>query len=170
MHDKHNLYPLAPEHVQVTDDMLSPFQQEHFPPICGSIRKLVPNLHNKEKYVVHCRNLQLYGNLGLKIKEIHRVIQFEQSCWMKPYIDLNIEKSKEATVRGDDAAKSRFKLFNNSVFGKTMENLRKRINFEVVISRGIALKRIARSNFKHAKIFRKDLVGIHMAKPALVMN
>ena len=62
-------------------------------------------------------------------------MQFEQSCWMKPYIDLNIEKRKEATVRGDDAAKDLFKLFNNAVFGKTMENLRKRINFEVVTSR-----------------------------------
>ena len=53
LQDKHNLYPLAPEHVQVIDDMLSPFQWEHFPPIRGSIRKLVPNLHSKEKYVVH---------------------------------------------------------------------------------------------------------------------
>ena len=80
LHGKHNLYPLAPEHVQVTGDMLSPFQQEHFPPIRGSIRKLVPNLHNKEEYVAHYRNLQLYVNLGLKIKKVHRVMQFEQSC------------------------------------------------------------------------------------------
>ena len=80
LHDKHNLYPLAPEHVHVTDDMLSPFQREHFPPIPGSIRKLVPNLHNKEKYVVHYRNLQLYVSLRLKIRTVHRVMQFEQLC------------------------------------------------------------------------------------------
>ena len=53
LHDKHNLYPLAPEHVEVTDDMLSPFQREHLASIRGSVRKLVPNLHNNKKYVVH---------------------------------------------------------------------------------------------------------------------
>ena len=79
LHDKHNLYPLAP------DDMLLPFQREHLPSIRGSVRKLVPNLHNNKKYVVHYRNLQLHVSLGMKIKKIHRAMQFEQSCWMKPY-------------------------------------------------------------------------------------
>ena len=59
LHDKHNMYPLAPEHVEVTDDMLSPFQREHFPSIRGFVRKLVLNLHNNKKHVVHYRNLQL---------------------------------------------------------------------------------------------------------------
>ena len=68
LHDKHNLYPLAPEHVQVTDDMLPPFQQKQFSPIRGSVRKLVPNLHNKEKYVVHYQNLQLYV---VEFKKVH---------------------------------------------------------------------------------------------------
>ena len=95
LHDKHNLYPLAPEHVQVNDNMLSPFQRKYFPLIRGSV------LHSKEKYVVHNRNLQWYVSLGMKIKKIHRLMQFEQSCWMKPYIDLNTERRKEATMRGD---------------------------------------------------------------------
>ena len=135
LHDKHNPYPLAPGHVQVNDDMLSTFQRNHSPSIRGSVRKLVPNLHGKEKYIVHYRNLQLYVSLGMKIKKIHQVMQFEQSCWMKPYIDLNTEKRKEATMRGDKAGKDLCKLFSNAVFGKTMENLRKRINFEIVTSR-----------------------------------
>ena len=58
----------------------------------------------------------------MKIKKIQRVMQFEQSCWMKRYIDLNTEKRKEATVRGDKAGKDLFKLFNNAVFGRTIEN------------------------------------------------
>ena len=73
-------------------------------------------------------------------------------------------------MRSDKAGKDLFKLFNNAVFGKTTENFRKRINFEVVTSRKVALKRIAKPNFQRAKIFREDLVGIHMVKPALVMN
>ena len=77
--------------------MLSPFQWRHFPSIRGAVRKIVPNLHNKKKYVIHYQNLQLYVSLGIKIKKIHRVIQFEQSCWMKSYIDLNNEKRKDAT-------------------------------------------------------------------------
>ena len=150
--------------------MLSPFQRKYFPSIGGSVRKLVPNFHSKKKYVVHYRNLQLYVSLGMKIKKIHRVMQFEQSCWMKPYIDLNTEKRKEATMRGDKARKDLFKLFNNAVFGKTMEILRKRINFEVVTPRKVPSKRITKPNFKRVKIFHEDLDGIHIIKPVLVMN
>ena len=106
----------------------------------------------------------------MKIKKVHRVIQFEQSCWMKLYIDLNTEKRKEATARGYKAGKNQCKLFNNAVFGKTMENLCKRISFEVVTSRKIELKRIARPYFKRATIFIEDLVGVPTAKPVLVMN
>ena len=84
--------------------------------------------------------------------------------------DLNTEKRKEATMRGDKAGKDLFQLCNNAVFGKTMENLRKRINFEVITSRKITLKRIAKPSFKRAQIFRDDLIGVHMAKPVLVMN
>ena len=69
LHDMHNRHPLAPEDVHVTDDMLSPFQREHFPPFRGSVRKIVPNLHNNKKYVVHCRNLKLYVSLGMKSKK-----------------------------------------------------------------------------------------------------
>ena len=94
------------------------------------------------------------------------MMQFEQSCWMKPCIDLNTEKWREATMRGDKAGKYLLKLFNNAICGRTMENLRKRINFEMVTSRKVALKRVARPNFQRAKIFREDLAG----KLVLVMN
>ena len=77
---------------------------------------------------------------------------------MKPYIDL------------DEAGKDLFYLMNNAVFGKTMENLRKIINFELVTTRKMALKRIAKPNFKREKKFCEDLVGIHLAKPVLLLN
>ena len=170
LHDLHNSYPLAPEHLEVTDEMLSPFQKTNFPPIKGSQRKLVPNFYDKVKYVVHYHNLQLYVALGMKIKKIHRIIQFEQAAWMKPYIELNIQKRKEAVQKGDKVGKDLFKLFNNAVFGKTMENLRKRIAFEIVTSKVIALKKTAKPNFKRAKKFREDMVGLHFIKPVLKLN
>ena len=81
---------------------MSPFQRENFPPICGKVKKLIPNLHDKTKYVLHYCNLQLYVSIGMKIKKIQRVIEFKQSAWMKPYIDLNSQK------------RLKYKLFNNS--------------------------------------------------------
>ena len=170
LHDAHNDYPLAPEHLDVTDDMLSPFQKKHFPPLRGHVKKLIPNLQDKKEYVLHYRTLQLYVSLGMKVEKIHCAIEFEQSAWMKPYIDLNTELRKEAVQKGDKVGKDLFKLFNNAVFGKTMENLRKRINFEVVTSRKMALRRISKPNFQRVKKFREDLIGIHLSKPILKLN
>ena len=85
------------------------------------LKKLISNLGNKTKYVLHYRNLQLYLFLGMKLIKIHRVFKFKQSNWMKKYIDFNTEKRKNAT---NDFEKDYFKLMINSVYGKT----RKRIN------------------------------------------
>ena len=86
---------------------------------------MIPNLGNKTKNVVHYRNLQLYLSSGIKLTKIHRVLQFKQSHWMNKYIDFNSKKRMSAT--NFDFEKDFLKLMINFVYGKTMENLRKRM-------------------------------------------
>ena len=87
------------------------------------VKKLIPNLGTKTNYVLHCRNLQLYLSLGMKLTKIHRVLKLKQSDWMKKYIDFNTEKRMNF---GNDFEKYFFKLMVNSVYGKAIENLVKK--------------------------------------------
>ena len=94
-----------------------------------NITKLVPNLMDKNKYVVHYKNFMLYLSLGMKLKRIHHVLEFDEKPWMEPYIRLNTEMRKKAKSAFE---KDFYKLMINSVFGKTMENLRKRVDIKLV--------------------------------------
>ena len=132
LHELHNDYPLAPEKLSVSNNILSAYCKKiaaEYDIKVGNVKKLIPNLNNKTKYVLPYRNLQLYLSLGMKLTKIHRALQFKQSDWMKKYIDFNTEKRKNAT---NDFDKDFFKLMINSVYGKTIENLRKRIHVRLV--------------------------------------
>ena len=100
LHKLHNDYPLAPEKIIVTNDMLSKYCKEiadKYEIKVGDVKKLIPNLGNKTKYVVHYRSLQLYLSLGIKLTKIHRVLQFKQSDLMNKYIDFKTKKRMSAT-------------------------------------------------------------------------
>ena len=100
LHELHNDYPLAPEKLTVTNNILSNYCKsiaDKYNIKVGDVKKLIPNLGNKNKYVLHYRNLQLYLSLGTKLTKIHRVLQFKQSVWMKKYIDFNTKKRMCAT-------------------------------------------------------------------------
>ena len=105
LHDLHSDLPFLPKRMKID--------------IC---KKLVCNLCNKKKYVVHVRSLKQALNHGLKLKKVHRIIEFNQEAWLKPCIDMNTELRK---IANNDFEKDFFKLMNNAVFGKTMENVRK---------------------------------------------
>ena len=170
LHDLHNDYPAAPEKVRVTKEMLSKYCKnisEKFGLSTGLVSKLIPTLGKKEKYVLHYRNLQLYIDLGLKVSKVHRVLEFNQSPWLKQYIDFNTEKRKNAKNAFE---KDFFKLMNNSVFGKTMENIRKRVDVRLVTDEKKLLKLTSKPTYVSSKIFNENLVAVHKIKETLTLN
>ena len=170
LHYLHNDYPLAPEKLTVQDDWLSPFcknLKEKFKLASDKTTKLIPTLFNKEKYVLHVRNLNFYEDLIMKSTKIHRVLQFDESPWLAKYINFNTEKRKEAK---NDFEKDYFKLMNNAVFGKTLENLRKRINLKLTSNEDTYTKHASRANFISGKMFNENLFAINRIKEKLVLN
>ena len=122
--------------------------------------KLVPNLLPKTRYVVHYRNLKLYTKLGLEVTAVHRVLGFRQEAWMESYISLNTELRRRSCT---DFHKDLFKLMNNAVFGKTMENVRKRINIRLLRSEDEEQKlsrAIAKPTYERSIFYDNDLVAV----------
>ena len=170
LHDLHNDYPLGPEKLKVTNEMLSDYCktiQKNFNISSGLVHKLIPTLADKQNNVLHYRNLQLYLNLGLKLKKVHRVLEFNQSPWLKQYIDFNTQKRTNAK---NSFEKDFFKLMNNSVFGKTMENLRKRVDVRLVTGKEKLLKLASKPTYVSCKIFNENLVAVHKIKETLTLN
>ena len=123
----HNDYPVCPEKVKVSKNMLSAYCKkiaEKYNISIGLVSKLIPTLRDKKEYVLHYRNLQLYLYLGLKIKKVHRVLKFDQ---YKQYIDFNTEKRKHVK---NSFKKDFFKLMNNIVFGKQWKTYAKGLTLD----------------------------------------
>ena len=99
LHGSHNDFPLAPEKLAVSSDILSKYCKkiaDKFEIKVGDMKKLISNLGNKTNYVVHYKNLQLYLSLGMKLTKIHRVLKFKQSDCMKKYVGFNTKKTMNA--------------------------------------------------------------------------
>ena len=152
LHDLHNDYPFCPERVKCKN----------------GVEKLIPNLNDKTKYIIHYKNLIQCLRAGIKLKKIHRGIKFVESEWMKPYIDKNTNLRAMAK---NNFEKDFFKLMNNSVFGKTMENIRNRVDVKLVNTKEKLRKLVAKPNLRSPpKIFSENLVSVHMRKTSLLMN
>ncbi|XP_071055118.1 uncharacterized protein [Onthophagus taurus] len=168
LHDLHNDLPFLAE------NLIAPNNR------CESERRLIPNLFDKKNYVIHYRNLKQAVAHGLKVHEINRVLSFRQSAWLKSYIDKNTELRQSAKNAFE---KDFFKLMNNSVFGKTMENVDKRVDVRLVTSwddmhTGKAAGRprlgarslIAKLNFKSIKVFTETFSAIQMDRLHVVYD
>ena len=101
------------DHIETADD---------YNVSIGNVKKLVPNFFDKKKYVFHCKSVQLCLRLGLKIKKVHRVSDFDQSKWLKLYIKFNTQRKNRSKKNGDKNEKAFYKLMNNGVHSKAMEN------------------------------------------------
>ena len=150
LHDLHNDIPFMCNKMKV-----------------NGVEKLIPNLYDKRKYIVHIRALKQAMNHGLALKKIHRCIRFGQSPWMKEYVDFNMRLRTSAR---NDFEKDFYKLMNNSVFGKTMENIRRHCNIKLVNNKEEYLKTVMKPNFKSGTLLGDDLMACEMGKVKVVMN
>ena len=143
IHDLHNDLPCCPETIELEK----------------KIKKLIPNLNNKEKYVIHYQTLLFVLSLGLKLEKIHNGIKFNETEWMKSYIDKNTELRTLAT---NEFEKDFFKLANNADFGKCLEDETKRCVVQLFSTQQKLKNLSAKTNFKGIKIFKENLVSVHM--------
>ena len=130
-------------------------------------KKLVCNLLNKTKYVVHIKSFKQALNHGLKFLKVHRIIELNQRALVKPYIDMNAELRK---VADNDFEKDFYKLMNNAVFGKTMENIRKHRDIKLVTADKKRSKLVSEPNYHTINLISEDLSIIEMKKTKVKMN
>ena len=150
LHHSHNDFPFMCERMEI-----------------NGVEKLVPNLRDKKNYVIHIQALNHALQHGLRLDRIHRAIEFDQSPWLKTYIDFNTQLR---TAAANDFEKDFFKLMNNSVFGKTMENIWKHRNIKLVTTEEKYLHTVMKPNFKSGVLFGENLMGCEMGKIKVVMN
>lgn len=170
LHDLHSDYPVCPEVRKIDENELSPYtkslaQKLDVKP--SSYSKLVCDLNDKTKYVVHYRNLKYYVELGLRVKRVHRIVEFTQSRWLKSFIDFNTEMRKKAKSNFE---KDFYKLLNNAVYGKTLEQVRKHKDVKFATSPWYFEKLVFKPTFKSFKIFSEDLTAVHLVKSKVVLN
>ena len=131
------------------------------------MEKLLATVEDKDFYILHYRNLQLYVSLGLRVKKIHAGIIFKQGPIMKSYVDFNSEKRAQATNKFDTDF---YKLLSNSLYGKTIENPEKRSKVKLCSESSTYENYVGKPNFKNAKRINSKLVGVEMKYSSIKIN
>lgn len=165
-HDLHNDIPLAPENRYIDYTMLSEYCKSFNPNIKDRSKKLTTTFYNKEKYVIDVRTLKYYMDNGLKLLKIHNIVFYNQKEWLRKYIDFNTEKRTNST---SDFEKNFWKLMNNAVFGKSMENVRNRLEVGVY-SEDQALKKVCKPNLESWYIMGDNMLQMRFRKTSVLLN
>lgn len=170
LHDYMNDFPLAPTKTKIEAEKLSTYQIKILKTLNMKYKpteKLITSLEPKSKYIIHYKNLQFYIKLGMVITKVHRILQFKQAPWMKPFIDFNTEKRAHAKSKFEE---NMFKLCSNAAYGRTLLNKRRYKNFKLLTDEETAASYIRKPSFKQFSIFNKDLVGILYTKTSVLLD
>src|SRR5437764_4677669 len=175
-HDYLRDLPPTVENVAVEKDWLSPYNEELVNNLDGGrfskTEKLVPHLGPRKDYIIHYLELQYYVKLGMVVDKVSEILSFDQTNWLAPYIAFNTEKRQGAKNAFE---KDFFKLMNNSVYGKTMENVRKYQDVKLMKMNNewdekAFLKKVSKPSFKYGRPMGDSLVGAHMGKASVTLN
>ena len=170
LHDLHNLYPLLAEQMEIQPADYSDIMRKMKEASGGSDKpspKLIPNLRNKKGYVIHSKALLQALELGLHLKKVHKGVSYKQEAWLKPYIEHNTKLRTEAK---NDFEKDFFKLCNNAIFGKTMENVRNRIDYKICSTEKQIKRASSNPRFKRLNVFGEQCVGVQFEKVSVALN
>lgn len=173
LHDEHNDFPLAPEIRRVMEEEYSDWQKNCMAKLGQKptkSKKLMMDFLPKRDYVVHYKNLQYYIAHGMKLIRVKSAIEFNQEKWMKDYIEMNTEKRQKAK---NEFEKDFFKLMNNAVFGKTMENKRNRMDLQIFnknTQKNKIVKQVASPFFEKQIMFPNGFVGIVKRQSEVFLN
>ncbi|XP_054279772.1 uncharacterized protein LOC128997944 [Macrosteles quadrilineatus] len=167
IHDKHSGLPFCPK-VRKAPIYQLPYSSDDITNSgAGRSNKLTATLTDKEEYVIHHRYLQQAMENGLRLCHIHRALRFKQSPWLKPYVTLNTELRERASNKFEVEM---FKLMVNSVYGMSLQNVRKHQNLKLVASHKIYTKYVAKANFNDRVWYNESLALIQMGKVRIVLN
>jgi hypothetical protein len=174
LHDNHRTYPVAPDHVEIDFEMLSPYSKDclyelhqKMNPSKYKAKKLIAMLSPREKYVTHYTNLKLYLQLGLKLKRVHRVVAFEQNNFLSEYINFCTSRRASAKTVFE---KNLFKLFSNACYGKFIEQVRKHVTCKIVTRPTTMEKLVSNPLFLSGKMIKENLVIAFHKLEKLKMN
>ena len=171
LHDYHSDYPVASVKKLIPYGMLSPVAKmicdKHKLKRTTNVEKLLATVEDKDFYILHYRNLQLYVSLGLRVKKIHAGIIYKQGPIMKSYVDFNSEKRAQATNKSDTDFG---KLLSNSLYRKTIENPEKRSKVKLCNESSMYEYYVGKPNFKNAKRINSKLMGVEMKYSSIKIN
>ena len=171
LHELHNDFPLAPEKRKIKPEDWSPWLEsttEHYGlKKKAGAEKLITSFHEKKNYVTHFATLQLYIELGMQLTRVHKVLAFEQSPWIKEYIKFNSDKRKAAKSKFEQDL---FKLLTNSIFGKTLQDAMKKIDFKLTTNKRQFLALTSKPTFKEFMIINDGLAGVHLKQTKVLFD